>query len=97
MSVYIIAQINVNNREEYDVYVNGFDEVFTKHKGILMAVDEDPVVLEGDWPYKRTVLMSFRSEEDALRWYESPEYQELAVHRRNSSEGNIVMIKRLGR
>ena len=97
MSVYIIAQINVRDRKEYEIYIDGFDEIFSRHKGILMAVDEEPLVLEGEWPYKRTVLMTFRSEEDARKWYESPEYQELAAHRRKSSDGNIVMIKRLGK
>lgn len=97
MSVYIIAQISIHDREEYDIYENGFDEIFSKYKGMLMAVDEETVVLEGEWPFTRTVLMTFRSEEDARRWFESEEYQKLAVHRRNASKGNIVMVKRLGR
>ncbi|OQX86331.1 MAG: hypothetical protein B6D63_00240 [Candidatus Latescibacteria bacterium 4484_7] len=75
MSCYIIAQIKINDREEYDIYENGFDEIFAKFKGIIVAVDEDPVVLEGEWPYTRTVLIRFPDEKEARRWYESPEYQ----------------------
>lgn len=94
MSCYIIAQIKINDREEYDIYENGFDEIFAKFKGIIVAVDEDPVVLEGEWPYTRTVLIRFPNEKEARRWYESPEYQRLAEHRHRASTGNIVMVKR---
>lgn len=95
MSVYIIAQIKIHDRKEYEIYENGFDEIFAKYKGMLMAVDESTEILEGEWPYTRTVLITFRREEDARAWFNSSEYQELAKHRRNASDGNIVMVRRL--
>jgi uncharacterized protein (DUF1330 family) len=95
MSIYIIAQITIRDRNEYSRYEDGFDDIFGKYKGLLISVDEDPVVLEGEWPYTRTVLMTFPSEQEARRWYESPEYQQLAKIRRNASKANIVMIKRM--
>ena len=94
MSVYIIAQIDIHDRETYNRYESGFDEIFAKHKGFVTSVDEHPEVLEGDWPYTRTVLLTFRSEEQARAWFESPEYQELARFRRAASKANIVMVKR---
>ena len=94
MSCYIIAQIKINDRDEYRIYEEGFDEIFEKYKGIVVAMDEDPVILEGEWPYTRTVLIRFPNEEEARRWFESPEYQKLAEHRRKASTGNIVLIKR---
>jgi uncharacterized protein (DUF1330 family) len=97
MSVYIIAQIDIGNRSEYDIYEEGFDAVFSKYKGMLMSVDEEPVILEGEWPCTRTVLITFRSQEDARNWFYSPEYQQLAAHRRAAGKGNIVMVKRLGK
>ncbi len=94
MSVYIIAQISIHDRETYNKYESGFDEIFMKHKGFVTSVDEDPEVLEGEWPFTRTVLLTFRSEEQARGWFESPEYQELAKYRRAASTANIVMIRR---
>jgi len=94
MSCYIIAQIKINDRDEYRIYEEGFDEIFEKYKGIVVAMDEDPVILEGEWPYTRTVLIRFPNEEEARRWFESPEYQKLAENRRKASTGNIVLIKR---
>jgi uncharacterized protein (DUF1330 family) len=94
MSCYFIAQINITDREEYQKYLDGYDGIFKKYKGIVVAVDEFPSILEGKWPYERTVLIRFPDEEEARRWYESSEYQNLAKHRYRSSKANIVLLKR---
>ena len=94
MSVYIIAQIQIHDRETYNKYEAGFDQIFNKYKGFITSVDENPEVLEGEWPYTRTVLLTFRSEEQAREWFELEEYQELAKFRRAASKANIVMIRR---
>ena len=54
------------------------------------------MVLEGEWPCTRTVLLEFPSEEDAMSWYRSPEYQALARHRFGASFADIVMIRGWG-
>jgi uncharacterized protein (DUF1330 family) len=95
MAVYIIAQIQINDRDEYGKYEAGFLEVFTKSSGEILVVNEDPVILEGDWPYTQTVVVSFPSAEDALSWYRSDEYQVLAQYRLRASIGNIVMVEAL--
>jgi uncharacterized protein (DUF1330 family) len=94
MSCYFIAQISVRDRDEYRKYLDGFDEIFARYKGIVVAVDERPTVLEGAWPFGRTVLIRFPDEEEARRWYDSPEYRELVKHRHRSSEANIVLVRR---
>ena len=47
MSVYLIAQINIHNRERYAQYEAGFMEIFAQYGGEMLAVDEAPTVLEG--------------------------------------------------
>ncbi len=96
MPVYLIAQIEITNRDEYSVYEAGFMDIFSKYKGELVAVDEQTRTLEGEWPYTRTVVLRFPDEAEADRWYGSPEYQALAQHRFAASSGNIVLVKGLG-
>ena len=86
MSCYFVAQIDVRDREEYQKCLAGFDAIFSQYKGIVVAVDEDPVVLEGEWPYTRSVIIRFPNEDEARRWYESPEYGELKKHRHQHRE-----------
>jgi uncharacterized protein (DUF1330 family) len=92
MSSYFLAQININDPIEYNRYLEGFDRVFKKYNGKVLAVDENVKVLEGKWPYSRTVLIQFPSELELLNWYDSPEYQQLARHRQNASSADIALI-----
>jgi len=96
MSVYAVALINIDDRETYGRYEAGFMEIFERHGGRLLAVEEEPNVLEGTWPYTRTVLIEFPDAPALTAWYESPEYQALAKHRFASSRGNIAVIRSLG-
>lgn len=93
MSVYLIAQINIRDREGYALYENGFMDIFARYRGKLLSVDESPETLEGEWPATRTVLIEFPSREDADAWYHSEAYQTLAQHRHAASEGNIVVVR----
>ncbi len=93
MSVYLIAEIGIDDRDEYSKYEAGFMNIFSRFSGSVLAVEEEPEILEGDWPHTRTVIIQFPSRKDALEWYRSAEYQELAKHRFKSSAANIALIK----
>ena len=77
MSAYIIAKIQIKDREVYARYEEGFMPIFEKYEGELLTVDDAPTVLEGSWPETRTVIARFKDKETALKWYESEEYQEI--------------------
>ena len=95
MTAFLIAQIRIHDREEYGQYEAGFMAVFADYGGSLRAVDEAPDVIEGDWPFTRTVLIEFPSKEAARAWYDSDAYQALARHRFRAAEGNAVLINGL--
>ena len=92
MPHYLIAQIDIKDREKYAKYEAGFMDVFSSYKGKLISVDENVSLLEGQWPATRTVLIEFPSKEEALAWYESEEYQSLAKHRFAASSADIVIV-----
>ena len=94
MTVYAIALLNIGDRERYGTYQQGFMEIFSRHSGKLLAVDEAPTVKEGDWPYTRTVLIEFPDAEAFDAWFDSPKYRALAEHRHAASTGSIVVIKK---
>jgi uncharacterized protein (DUF1330 family) len=90
MSVYIVASIAIEDQEEYGKYQAGFLEIFARYKGELLAVSDAPQVIEGEWPFTRAVLLRFPDEEEARRWYQSPEYQALSQHRWRASTGTVI-------
>ena len=93
MSVYAVALINIHDRDGYANYEAGFMDIFSRYGGKILAVDEAPVELEGEWPYTRTVLIEFASSDALDRWYKSDEYQELAKHRFAAADASIARIQ----
>jgi uncharacterized protein (DUF1330 family) len=66
---------------------------FQRYGGTLLASSEAPTVVEGEWPWTRTVLIRFPSKETFDRWYHSAEYQEIVKTRWASSTANLVLIE----
>ncbi len=95
MCCYFIAQIKINDADEYQKYLDGCDEVFSRYKGEYLSVDGNPTVLEGEWNYTRTVLIRFPTELDFRYWYESPEYQQILKHRLKAAKCDSLLIKGL--
>jgi uncharacterized protein (DUF1330 family) len=95
MAVYAIALLKIDDRSEYANYEKGFMEIFARYSGKLLAVDEAPLVLEGEWPHTRTVLIEFPNQAELDRWYRSDAYQRLAQHRFKASTGAIAVIQGL--
>ncbi len=93
MSVYFVAQIQIHDEAEYEKYLEGVDGVFEKFNGEYLAVDANPKVLEGKWGYSRMVIIRFPSEGDLLRWYESPDYQQILKHRLSGANCDTVLVK----
>lgn len=95
MAVYIINNMTIHDRAEYDTYLRAFMGVFRRYNGEVLAAVDAPVPVEGSWPYDRTILLRFPSREEALRWSESPEYKEIAKHRWNGTTSNVVILDAL--
>ena len=95
MTVYIIAKFTIHDRSEYDIYESGFAEVFAKFDGKMLSVDEEPMVLSGDWQATRSVIIEFPSKESALTWMMSDEYQAIAKHRNAGSTSTSILVKGL--
>jgi uncharacterized protein (DUF1330 family) len=85
MSVYIIARFNIHDRSEYDQYSAGFQEVFKKFDGRMLSVDDDT----------RSVIIEFPSQQSALAWMNSDDYQAIAKHRDAGSTANSILVKGL--
>ncbi len=95
MTVYAVALVDIHDRDQYGHYEAGFMEIFSKYQGTLLAVDEAPALLEGEWPWTRTVLLEFPDEEKLRAWYDSEEYQALAQHRFAGAQASIAVVKGL--
>jgi uncharacterized protein (DUF1330 family) len=95
VTVYAIAQLKFTDRAAYDRYQAKFMEVFRRHPGTLLAADESPEVVEGDWDREKLVLMSFPDEAAFRGWAQSPEYQDISKDRRAGADTLVLLVKGL--
>jgi uncharacterized protein (DUF1330 family) len=95
MTVYAIAQLRFTDRPAYDRYQQRFMAVFGGFRGTLLAADERPQVVEGDWDREKVVLMSFPDEAEFRRWSESPQYQDISKDREAGSDSVVLLVKGL--
>jgi uncharacterized protein (DUF1330 family) len=93
MAHYFLASIRIRDDREYQKYIEKAGEVFSRYNGIYLAVDNDPVVLEGIWDYSRAVLIRFNTREDFENWYRSDDYQEILRHRLQAAECDTILIE----
>ncbi len=95
MKHYFVAQIRINNPDEYQKYLDKFDDIFSRYKGEFLAIDESPVLLEGNWSYTKSVLIKFNNKKEFEDWYFSDDYQDILKHRLNSSDCDTILIEGL--
>jgi uncharacterized protein (DUF1330 family) len=93
VTVYAIAQLKFTHRDAYDRYQAAFMEIFQRYSGTLLAADEAPRLIEGEWDRDKVVLMSFPDEAAFREWAESPEYQRISDDRRAGADTLVVLVQ----
>jgi uncharacterized protein (DUF1330 family) len=95
VTVYAIAHLRFTDRAAYDRYQTRFMEIFRRHPGTLLAADESPQVVEGQWDWEKVVLMSFPDESAFRQWAESPDYQDISKDRHAGADTMVLLARGL--
>ena len=95
MPTYVLAQMKVHDRERYNRYAAAFRETIRPFAARLLAAQDAPSVLEGEWPFERAVLIVFSSRDEADRWSRSDAYQAIVGDRLAATTGVVVAIEGL--
>jgi uncharacterized protein (DUF1330 family) len=92
VTTYVLAQLTIHDRARYDRYAARFLEVLSDFKGRLLAADESPRVLEGEWRHEKVVLIEFEDAAEAERWSSSARYREIAVDRAAATVATVLAV-----
>jgi uncharacterized protein (DUF1330 family) len=92
MAGYIVIHIEVHDPEAYEAYRARVRAVIGEHDGRFIARGQEPEVVEGDWPGKRTVILEFPLAEAARGFWDSPAYGELRELRQRASRFDAVIV-----
>ena len=89
---YIIGHVTLHDAEAYKPYVSSNNETLPRYGGRFLARGGQSERLEGGG-HPRHVIIEFPSYEDALAWYNSPEYQENLKIRHANADSQIMVVE----
>jgi uncharacterized protein (DUF1330 family) len=92
MAAYIIADVNVQNAEEFEAYRKLVPATLTPYGGRFIIRGGKIEALEGDWTPKRIVALEFPDFNKAKDWWASQEYLEPKKMRQRASLTNLLVI-----
>ena len=91
MSVYIVAEVDVQNPEGYAEYAPLANDSVVRHGGRFLVRGGKTEVLEGEWS-DRIVVIEFDDLDAARAWYYSDDYQAVAPLRHRNSQGRMIAV-----
>ena len=93
-SGYLIADVlDIRDEALYSDYRSGVSPGLHEAGGAYLVRGGFVRVLEGTWAPKRIVVARFRSVDEVVRWWESPEYEPLKRMRQKATISNIICIE----
>jgi uncharacterized protein (DUF1330 family) len=93
MGVYMIFSFNVTDREGFAPYGKAVTPVIEKHGAEVLAADFSGKSLEGN-ALSANVIIRFPSEENAMAFYNDPEYAPTRKLRiATTTDRTVVLVK----
>jgi uncharacterized protein (DUF1330 family) len=93
MSVYMIIEIAVKDREMYARYVEQVRDIVEKHGGRYLVRGGEVTPLSGNWHPERIILIEFETMQQLQGCFHSPEYLALAPLREQSTSGRSIVVE----
>jgi uncharacterized protein (DUF1330 family) len=95
VSVYVIVQLNIHDRERYDKYAAALPAILTQYGGAAVVADDAPRVIEGEWTGDRVVVLRFPDRDAFRAWATSPEYQAIVSDRLEAADTVATLVRGL--
>ena len=92
MSAYFVFHNRVHNAAKMEEYIPRALETMTPYHAEVLVCDENSEVIEGNTNLPRTIVIRFRSRDDAMAWYKSADYQTVCPIRLEATEGFGVLV-----
>src|SRR5579862_7471531 len=93
MAAYLIADIEIDDKADYDEYIKRVPAVIAAHGGRYLVRGGTTKVLEGDWHPRRTVVVEFATMDALQAFWASPDYQSVLAIRERAARSNVVAVE----
>ena len=92
MPAYWIARSKINDPVEYKKYTDLIPGIIKEYGGKVLARGGRYQIMEGPQKFHRFVVIEFPALEQAVKCFESPEYQKAAEYRRKNGAGEVENV-----
>ena len=92
MRAYVVFQEILHDQKTFDTYRKDVMPTLAPYEGRFLVRGGGFTVLEGSWPYERTVVIEFPSRDKAEAWYHSLAYQKILPLRLKSMTCNAIIV-----
>ena len=93
LAAYVIADIEVTDKEGFAEYQQKVPATIAAYGGRYLVRGGATEILEGSWSPRRTVVLEFPDMARLKTWYNSPEYRPLIAIRSRTTRSNLVIAK----
>ncbi|KAB1151402.1 DUF1330 domain-containing protein [Tenacibaculum aiptasiae] len=95
MKAYMLAFVRVNDLETFNKeYIENAVPIVQRHGGVTVAVDENPLTIEGTVPEGRVVIVEFPTKVAAEAFYNDPDYQAIKAWRQKVSQSDSIILEK---
>lgn len=91
MAVYYIGSYDVTDPQSYDKYVKRVIPLLIKHGCEIVVADREVKKMEGE-SRNINLVLKFENEEQAMAWYNDPDYQPIKVIRASSTTNTTAVL-----
>lgn len=92
MAAYFVWHSRLHDGRTLDAYIPKALETMAPYEPEVLVLDENTEVVEGSINLPRTIVVKFKSRDDATAWYNSPEYRAVLPLRLEATEGFGVLV-----
>ncbi len=93
MSAYVIVEVTIRDRDEYQEYLQLTPATIAAYDGKFIVRGGQTTTLEGDWQPDRIVVLEFPSVERANEWWNSEEYAPAKVIRQRTATTKMIVVE----
>ena len=94
---FLVAEVQVTDADAYKPYIPKAAEIVAKHGGQYLARGGKLQSLEGTEPAGRVAIVQFPNLEALKKFYDSPEYREVAQVRQKNSKSRFFAVEGVAR
>lgn len=92
MSVFMIIDIEVRDKETYAEYVKKAEKIVKKYGGRYLVQGGRISSISGDWNPQRIVIIEFASRQALNTCFSSEEYKSIAYLRERSTNSRTIAV-----